>query len=100
MHFNIFIFTGYHQKCHEPFIKDNALEPEAPWMCVYCTNGSECPYLLNPFEAKVKNFTRSSRKHRTVGKVRFLVYIQILYVLRTNPGVIEFNSIACLFRKM
>ncbi|XP_028400708.1 uncharacterized protein LOC114523863 isoform X2 [Dendronephthya gigantea] len=58
---------GYHQQCHNPFIEDKTLEPDEPWMCVYCTQGCECPYLLNPFEAKrhLKDFaSMSGRKSR------------------------------------
>jgi hypothetical protein len=62
---------GYHQKCHNPAIEDKALEPEEPWMCIYCTNGSQCPYLLNPFETKLqKDFNSMSvRKSREDSKV-------------------------------
>ena len=64
---------GYHQKCHDPTIEDKALEPEEPWMCVYCIDGSECPYLLNPFETKLQKDLKSMsmRKSREDSKVIF-----------------------------
>lgn len=66
-----FYKLGYHQKCHNPVIEDKALEPEEPWMCVFCTNGSECPYLLNPFETKLRKDlnSMSMRKSREDSKV-------------------------------
>ena len=83
--FNIFIFflTGYHQKCHNPGIEDKALEPEEPWMCVYCSDETECPYLLNPFETNLKNLTSmSARKTREDSKV-----ILIFLIKNSRPKV-------------
>ena len=65
-----FSTLGYHQKCHNPAIADKALEPEEPWMCTYCTNGFECPYLLNPFETKLREEFYSARKSSEDTKVR------------------------------
>lgn len=75
---------GYHQKCHDPAIADKALEPEEPWMCTYCTNGYECPYLLNPFETKLREefYSMSARKNSEDTKVM---------------NMIDFLSVICLF---
>lgn len=60
----MFLFSGYHQECHHPAIPAEALEFDAPWMCVYCSIGAFCPYLENPFESKpTRKGVRKTRIH-------------------------------------
>ena len=45
------IFTGFHQKCHNPLIPPSALELDNPWQCVYCEKGTKNPYLTESIDA-------------------------------------------------
>lgn len=73
----MFLFPGYHQECHHPAIPAEALEFDAPWMCVYCSIGAFCPYLENPFESKP---TRKGVRKTKIHTVKPTYLFTLIYV--------------------
>ena len=49
------LWTGYHQKCHEPVIPSDVVKVvEAPWVCFYCRERYVNPHVEvkgDPFHA-------------------------------------------------
>ncbi|XP_065890992.1 uncharacterized protein, partial [Dysidea avara] len=38
---------GYHQKCHEVRITQQALDDDSTWVCYFCDQDMACPYVAN-----------------------------------------------------
>ena len=41
------VFLGYHQKCHEVRITQQALDDDSTWVCYFCDQDMACPYVAN-----------------------------------------------------